>query len=115
MARSTSTEFAMSKVLKDLGIDVTLSSAGTQKMGFYDTTPVDQPDAVSITSATVSTTNMTDGSANNTLVNVGDTSAADQSSAIEKNFDKIADEVNALVTDVTAIRDRLKELGLVAS
>ena len=56
----------------------------------------------------------------NTLENVGATNSGDVSSAIEKNFDKIGDEVNALIADVddlrktvTAIIDDLQELGLV--
>ena len=71
--------------------------------------------------ATVLTlTNMTDGSANNTLEDIGNTSSSNQSAAIEKNFDKVGDEVNSLIADVdelrqtvTAVIDDLQALGLV--
>ena len=52
---------------------------------------------------------MEDGSANNTLVAIGNTSSTNQSDNIEQNFDKVGDEINALIADV----DDLQELGLV--
>lgn len=53
------------------------------------------------------TTNLTDGSANNTLEDVGDTSMANQSAVIEKNFDRICDEVNLLKIQVDEITAKL--------
>lgn len=52
-------------------------------------------------------TNLTDGSANNTLEDIGDTSMANQSAPIERNFDKICDEVNLLKIQVDEITAKL--------
>lgn len=64
-------------------------------------------DPAAITSAAVVLSNMNDGSANNTLVAIGDTSMGNESDNIEVNFDKLGDEINALVADVTSIRTSL--------
>jgi len=84
-----------------------IATATSQKLGFWNTTPVVQPVHVADPAASqaptalvVVLTNMDDGSANNTLVAIGDTMAGNESSNIEQNFDKIGDEINALVTDV---------------
>lgn len=81
------------------------------KGGFFATTPVTQPTHVAdpaamdaITTTPVVLTNMEDGSANNTLEAVTDTSMSDQSGPIERNFDKIGDEINALGVDVAAAK-----------
>lgn len=67
-------------------------------------------DVAAQTSTAVVLTNMGDGSADNTLVAIGDTSSTNQSDNIELNFDKIGDEINALVADVAAIRTTLNAL-----
>lgn len=54
-------------------------------------------------------TNMEDGSADNTLEAVGDTSGSDQSGPIERNFDKIGDEVNTLITLTGALANNVQE------
>ena len=64
-----------------------------------------KPNAViPVASTVVVLSNMTDGSSNNTLVDIGDTSSTNQSSNLEQNFDKIGDEVNLLVAEVAAIK-----------
>lgn len=60
---------------------------------------------LSASTAALTLTNMEDGSANNTLVAIGDTSTTNQSDNIELNFDKVGDEINALISDVAAIRN----------
>jgi len=72
------------------------------------------------TATAVVLTNMDDGSANNTLTAIGDTSAASESANIEVNFDKIGDEINALIADnldlrkaVTSLIDDLQAQGIV--
>ena len=72
------------------------------------------------TATAVVLTNLDDGSANNTLAAIGDTSAASESANIEVNFDKIGDEINALIADnldlrkaVTSLIDDLQAQGLV--
>jgi hypothetical protein len=101
-------------------------------LGFYGATMVNQPGAytqtystadktvANATAAALTLSNMEDGSANNTLVAIGNTSDSNQSDNIEQNFDKVGDEINALIADVddlrktvTAIIDDLQELGLV--
>lgn len=57
----------------------------------------------------VDLTNMEDGSANNVLEAVTDTSGSDQSGPIERNFDKIGDEVNTTVAFVTALANNVQE------
>ena len=66
-------------------------------------------DVAAVASAQVDLTNMTDGSANNTLENIGDTSS-DQSAPIERNFDKIGDEINALVTESGAHQAEINKI-----
>lgn len=88
-----------------------LAATAAQKLGIWGATPVVQPAhiadpaaAAAITATSVTLTNMADGSADNTLVNIGDTSVGDESANIEQNFDKIGDEINALVVDVAALK-----------
>ena len=81
------------------------------KGGFFGTAPATRPAHVAdpaamaaITTTPVVLTNMEDGSANNTLEAITDTSMSDQSGAIERNFDKIGDEINALGVDIAAAK-----------
>ena len=129
---TSGTNLTLSGFLKTQGAGTQLGNGTGDTLGFFGATPVDRPSAytqtystadktvANATAAAVVLSNMTDGSANNTLENVGATNSGDVSSAIEKNFDKIGDEVNALIADVddlrktvTAIIDDLQELGLV--
>lgn len=57
-----------------------------------------------MTGTDIDSSAMNDGSADNVLDVVGDTSTANQSDPIELNFDKIADEINALNDDVAALK-----------
>ena len=112
--------------------DTAIGSATTDLIGFFGVTKVNQPGAytqtystadktvANATAAALTLSNMEDGSANNTLVAIGNTSSTNQSDNIEQNFDKVGDEINALIADVddlrktvTAIIDDLQELGLV--
>ena len=87
-------------------------------------TPVTTQTTISDPSATatdIDPSAMDDGSADNVLDVVGDTSGSNQSGPIELNFDKIADEINALIDDTQAnnaaidlIIDRLQAFGLIA-
>jgi len=107
-------------------------NATTDLVAFHGSTPTDQCPAytqtystadrthANLTSSAVVLTNMEDGSANNTLEAITDTSMSDQSGAIERNFDKIGDEINFLIDDLTDVKqlvnsiiDDLQEKGLV--
>lgn len=55
--------------------------------------------------------NMDDGSANNVLLAIGDTSMGNESGNIEANFDKISDEVNTLLTGQVAIKAAIAQLA----
>lgn len=68
-------------------------------------------DDYTITATAVVLSNMDDGSANNTLIALTGTYDATEAGKIEQNFDKIGDEVNALIVDVTAILRRLDAMG----
>lgn len=57
-----------------------------------------------MTGTDIDSSAMNDGSADNVLDVVGDTSTANQSDPIELNFDKIADEINALNDDCAALK-----------
>lgn len=88
-----------------------IGTGTTQLLGFWNATPVDQPAhvadpaaAASLTGEAIVTTNMEDGSANNTLEAITDTSMSDQSAAIERNLDKLADGINELVVDTVALK-----------
>jgi hypothetical protein len=75
--------------------------SASQKLGFFDATPVAQPSGAS--QGTV--TNSTGGTANGTMAAVGATNSADQSATINKNFTE-------LWTLQNAIRAALVNLGL---
>lgn len=55
--------------------------------------------------------NMGDGSANNTLIAIGDTSMGNESDNIEQNFDKIGDEVNAHTTALGVVAQNVSDLA----
>lgn len=59
--------------------------------------------------AALTLTNMEDGSADNTLENIGATNGGDVSGAIERNFDKVGDEVNTLITLTGALANNVQE------
>lgn len=69
-----------------------------------DSVIADPSACAAMTGTDIVTTNMEDGSADNTLANVGATNTGDVSTAIEQNFDKIADEINALNDDCGALK-----------
>jgi len=88
-----------------------MCTAADQKLGFWGAPPVAQPAHIAdpaamadVTAAAIVTTNMEDGSADNTLVAIGDTSGGNESSNIELNFDKLADAINELIADVGAAK-----------
>ena len=58
----------------------------------------------SMTGTDIDPSAMNDGSANNTLGAIGNTSTGNESDNIELNFDKIADEINALNDDCGALK-----------
>lgn len=62
---------------------------------------------IPVASTAVVLSNMGDGSSDNTLVAIGDTSSTNQSDNIELNFDKMGDEVNLLVLEIAAIKNFL--------
>ena len=62
------------------------------------------------TATAIDSSAMDDGSADNVLDVVGNTSTADQAGPIELNFDKIADEINALIADNLDLRQALTAL-----
>ena len=89
-------------------------SAYTQTYSTGDKT-IAAPTATAIDSSA-----MDDGSGDNVLDVVGDTSGSNQSGPIELNFDKISDEINALIADnldlrkaVTSLIDDLQAQGIV--
>jgi len=71
---------------------------------------------VASTIAAIVTTNMDDGSADNTLIALDTATGtynATEASNIEKNFDKISDEVNAAKTDIEALVSKVNAILVV--
>lgn len=79
-----------------------IGTAVTQKLGFFNATPVVQPSGA----AQAALTDSTGGSADGTLAAVTDTSMSDQSGTINNNFTE-------LYTLLTAIRTALVNLGVI--
>jgi|TARA_Y100000034_G_scaffold115229_1_gene152179 hypothetical protein len=123
----------LSGIIKSVGLGATIQTAeldndsvtapkiaGAPANTYTQTYSTADRTVANATTAALTLSNMTDGSANNTLENIGSTSGGDVSGAIEKNFDKVGDEVNSLITDVDDIRqtvsaliDDLQTIGLV--
>lgn len=108
-----------------------IGTATTQKLGFYNATPVDQPGAYTQTYSTADKTHaaltsatLTDnsaGSANTTIEALTDgTTWANDVASVRNNFADLAASNNAIIADLTdvkqlvnAVIDDLQELGLV--
>ena len=110
-------------------LSINCKELGVNKNAVPQQTTISDPSACAATTATaIDPSAMDDGSADNVLDVVGDTSTGNQSGPIELNFDKIADEVNALKADVDAHKtaidannaaidtliDRLQAFGFIA-
>jgi len=118
-------------VVLDTTTGTKIGTATTQKLGFYNATPVARPSAYTQTYSTADKThaNMTSsdltdntgGTANTTLENLADgTTYANDHAKIENNFADIAAEFNKLRADVldakqllNSVVDDLQALGLV--
>lgn len=76
------------------------------------TTHVADPAAcAAMTGTDIDSSAMDDGSGDNVLDVVGDTSTGNQSGPIELNFDKISDEINALNDDCAALKTAIDGLN----
>lgn len=64
-------------------------------------------DSAAAQSEAIDVTNMTDGSANNVLIDIPGTTYATEAADIERNFDKIADEINVLRTLTNELQTKL--------
>lgn len=84
------------------GRGLQVAKATTEKVGFYNATPVVQPSGATQGALTDSTGGAVDG----TLAAVGATNGSDVSAAINNNFADLASRVNAL-------RSALVTLGLI--
>lgn len=109
-----------------------IGTATTQKLGFFNATPVVQPSAYTQTYSTTDKTHSNPtatalvltamgGTADGTLVDVGNTMSGDVSAAIEENFKECGTAINALIVDladvkalVNSVIDDLQALGLAA-
>lgn len=108
-----------------------IGTATTQKLGFYNATPIVQPSAITQTFATADATHaartattLTDstaGTANTTLQALADgTTYANDVAAIRNNFADLAASNNAIIVDLAdtaqllnSLVDKLQALGLV--
>lgn len=105
-----------------------IGTATTQKLGFFNATPIVQPSAYTQTYATAdkthanpTATSLTSNGASgdNTLVDVTTIGVSDPAK-VNANFDDVADEVNKLIVDladakqlVNSLIDDLQALGLI--
>lgn len=92
---------------------LTVLSAVTQKLGFWGTTPVVQPAAAGqADQGAMTTVGANTGTAGAGLSLIGDTTMANQASALMNDLLALQEDITALDTIVTEIRTALVNLGL---
>jgi len=97
-----------------------IGTATSQKLGFFNATPVVQPSAYTQTYSTadktlaaIITVGTLGGTANGALETVGNTMGGDVSGAIMNNFQEFLAEVTDIKQALNAVIDDLQALGLV--
>lgn len=90
-----------------------IGTAVTQKLGFFNATPVVQPAAAGqADQGTMTTVGANTGTSGAGLSLIGDTSSVDQSAALMNDLLALQEDIAALDAIVTEIRTALVNLGL---
>lgn len=91
-----------------------IATATTQKLGFFNATPVVQPASADQAAAgTATTVGDNTGTAGAGLSLIGDTTSVDQAAAIMNDFKALQEDIAGLTTLVNALRSALVDLGIV--
>ena len=96
------------------GTGLKIGTAVTEKIGFYDATPVIQPTAANQADQGVMTTvGANTGTAGAGLTLIGDTTAVDQADNLMDDLEALRADVNSLDLLLTEVRTALVNTGII--